>query len=277
MTASLDFVQDICLNVVRLLVRKNELKLGIYMLEHCAGLFERNPTKQHQYHLFSAFSNVVGPDESQSAYYFHQLSEYYATRLGQVRGPQARSTLQALRWHHRIIRDSKPTAAAEDIDAIVAAYTSLLHSAASDPGVTQEVTMCIKNEMLSIQHYRGTYDDDYRTALEDFVSKQPCEPGGQAFESWHKTHQSAFLRYQERIFDYHRQAKDSFNALAAGRCALEVEGYKTERWVQFSLRFENWLRSERLTLECDYYRRKRLGAEYYMELKGEFCGTEELI
>lgn len=58
--ASLDFVQDICLNVVGALVRQNELKLGIQMLEHCAGLFEKNPAQQHQYHLFSALSSIIG-------------------------------------------------------------------------------------------------------------------------------------------------------------------------------------------------------------------------
>lgn len=132
--------------------------------------------------------------------------------------------------------------------------------------------------MLSIQHYRGTYKVDYLKGLQDFVSKvkQPYETdsGQSAFKDWRRPHQSAFLRYQERIFDYHRHIRDPVNALAAGRCALEVEDYKIDRWVRFSLRFENWLRDEGLPEQREHYQQKRLRSGYYRHLAEE-CRREE--
>ena len=273
--AGLDIIQDVCLNILGTLIRHDVPEIGTEMLKYCISLFKKNPTREHQIQFFSALLNIMGQNKSQSSYYLYRLSDLYSLELRRHRGSYSRSTLQAQRWHHLIVRDSETAVAVREVDTIITAYQRLLRSACSELGSDHDITMRIENELLSIQHYLGAYRGNYVARLESFMSKvaRCCEH--LAFEQWGKVHQSAFLRHQERLFDYYRKTGDHIKAKASAQYALEAEGYKTERWIQFSLQFEHWLFEGNLVEECKYYREKRRNSILYRMLEEESAREEE--
>lgn len=278
--ASPNVIQDICLNIVGALVRWNFPEIATLMLQHCSELFRTNNERHLYYVFFECLSRVLCKDKAHLDHYLWQLTRLYADELENNRSSNDRSSIQAKRRHHLIVRDSKTAATTEDACKMINSSESLLTCAISELGSLHDKTLRIENEALRMQHYVGRYQDDYITRIdhsidritEYYASGQRNEP----FEGWDMSHQSAYLRYLERKFDYYKHFEDQERAIEVAGYILEKDGYQTERWIVFSLQVKSWLKKIGHMGWYLHYRQKRLMSSYYHELKERFAKDEDL-
>jgi hypothetical protein len=277
----LNVVQDICLNLLGMLNRNNQHAIGIAMLRHCSDWVQIRPPQQLHYNIFLALSEIMGQGGAQSDYYLRQLTGIYAVELNRVGASPDRRATQAQRRHQLIVRDSRTTATAEEINATISSSEHLLKLATSELGSTHDRTLRIENDTLRLQSYIGTFQDSYIRRVDDAMSKlaqlYPPGHGRDTFELWLDSHQSAFLRFLERKYDYYKHVKENNEAINIAQSILRRCGYRTERWICFSLQFEHWLKGlgQISTYEC--CRQERLNSMYYRQLEEEFRGEETMI
>ncbi|KAJ3538773.1 hypothetical protein NM208_g5760 [Fusarium decemcellulare] len=271
----LNVIQDICLNIFGTLVRYDLWEVGTKMLWYCSAFLKEKSGNKLPSDSFAALARIMGPDKHETNYYLGRLTGLYASTLEQMAGSSHRRTTQAQRRHLLIVRDFETTASADEVNSIITSYEGLLISAIQELGRTHDQTLRIENEVLTLQNYIRRYQDDYIARVDaSMFQVTRLYAAEQRFERWDPSHQAAILRFLERKYDYYKDFKEVDHAVEAAACILRWEGYKTERWIQFSLDFEFWLQGldPCPTQVCEFYRQQRVNSRYYRQLYGEFAG-----
>ena len=273
---SLTVVQDVALNIFGALIREGLYGLGIMLLDFCAELLWYKSNLRNVSAFFYFLSRVLrdsGPDRSRLDFHMQTLVEQYTRGIESLNCPPGRQELQAQRRKHGFLRDSRAvgmTLAARDV---VDNHKKLFIHAKRKLGPTHEDTLRIENDFLRMQHHTGVFQHDYlqrvQAAMRELDRANTQEEQILPRAQWDPTHRAAYQRYLERKCDYYKYHGQQDDAIAIATGILEVEGYRTERWIQFFLDFELWLGAQGMFHVLQDFQNRRLESGYYQDLRAK--------